>query len=164
MNAHVCPVPRQALCPIPDVQSRVRSAPVAVTTSAAAGRIFSASTRRMAEVAAHLTDHVLPHLPVRQWMLSLPKRLRPHLHHNQEIAGTVLRIFLRAIEEGELDDIDPVGNLGGKPRARSGSEITIISLQERSTATGRHQPRAFAPQHWARVRGAGFWWCGTRSC
>ena len=37
----------------------------------------SCNTRRMAEVAAHVTDHVLPHLPVRQWVLSLPKRLRP---------------------------------------------------------------------------------------
>ena len=51
----------------------------------------------MAEVAAHLTDHVLPQLPVRQWVLSLPKRLRPFLHHNPDIAGAVLRIFLRAL-------------------------------------------------------------------
>jgi hypothetical protein len=51
----------------------------------------------MAEVAAHVTDHVLPHLPVRQWVLSVPKRLRPFLHHNPEIAGAVLRIFVRAI-------------------------------------------------------------------
>ena len=57
----------------------------------------SCNTRRMAEVAAHVTDHVLPHLPVRQWVLSLPKRLRPFLHHNPDIAGAVLRIFLRAI-------------------------------------------------------------------
>ena len=57
----------------------------------------SCNTRRMAEVAAHVTDNVLPHLPVRQWVLSLPKRLRPFLHHNPDIAGAVLRIFLRAV-------------------------------------------------------------------
>ncbi len=57
----------------------------------------SCNTRRMAEVAAHVTDHVLPHLPVRQWVLSVPKRLRPFLHHNPHIAGAVLRIFVRAI-------------------------------------------------------------------
>jgi len=57
----------------------------------------SCNARRMAELAAHLTDHVLPHLPVRQWVLSVPKRLRPYLHHNPEIAGAVLGIFLRAI-------------------------------------------------------------------
>ena len=57
----------------------------------------SCNTRRMAEIAAHLTDHVLPHLPVRQWVLSVPKRLRPFLHHNPRIAGGVLGIFVRAI-------------------------------------------------------------------
>jgi hypothetical protein len=30
----------------------------------------------MAETAAHLADHVFPPLPVRQWVLSVPKRLR----------------------------------------------------------------------------------------
>jgi hypothetical protein len=53
----------------------------------------SCNARRMAEVAAHLTDHVLPHLPLRQWVLSLPKRLRPYLHHDARLAGAVLRIF-----------------------------------------------------------------------
>jgi hypothetical protein len=36
----------------------------------------SCNTRRMAETAAHLVDHVFPQVPVRQWVLSLPKRLR----------------------------------------------------------------------------------------
>jgi hypothetical protein len=36
----------------------------------------SCNARRLAEVAAHLTDEVIPHLPVRQWVLSVPKRLR----------------------------------------------------------------------------------------
>ena len=57
----------------------------------------SCNTRRMAEVAAHITDHVLPHLPVRQWVLSVPKRLRPFLESNTDIAGAVLRIFVRAV-------------------------------------------------------------------
>jgi hypothetical protein len=30
----------------------------------------------MVETAAHLTDHVFHRLPVRQWVLSVPKRLR----------------------------------------------------------------------------------------
>jgi hypothetical protein len=30
----------------------------------------------MAETAAHLVDHVIAPLPVRQWVLSVPKRLR----------------------------------------------------------------------------------------
>ena len=42
------------------------------------GRGFcpSCGGRRMAERAAHLVDHVLPDVPVRQWVLTLPHRLR----------------------------------------------------------------------------------------
>ncbi len=57
----------------------------------------SCNTRRMAEVAAHLNDRVLPWLPVRQWVLSVPKRLRPYLHSDPKIASGVLRVFLRAV-------------------------------------------------------------------
>ena len=40
------------------------------------GVCSSCNTRRMVETTAHLTDHVIPRLPVRQWVLSVPKRLR----------------------------------------------------------------------------------------
>jgi hypothetical protein len=52
----------------------------------------------MVETAAHLVDHVFPHVPVRQWVLSVPKRLRPFLHHRPRTAGTVLHILLRALQ------------------------------------------------------------------
>jgi XTP/dITP diphosphohydrolase len=42
----------------------------------------SCNARRMVEVAAHLNDHVLPPLPIRQWVLSVPKRIRPFFHHD----------------------------------------------------------------------------------
>jgi hypothetical protein len=51
----------------------------------------------MVEVAAHLTDHVLPPLPVRQWVFSLPKRIRPFLPNDPCLAGDMLRVLLRAI-------------------------------------------------------------------
>jgi hypothetical protein len=57
----------------------------------------SCNARRMCEVAAHLTDQVLPHVPARQWVLSVPKRLRPYLRHDVRVAGAVLQILLRAI-------------------------------------------------------------------
>jgi hypothetical protein len=49
--------------------------------------------RRMAERAAHLVDHVLPDVSVRQWVLSLPHRLhgrdsrRNRAGSNSEITG-----------------------------------------------------------------------------
>jgi hypothetical protein len=58
----------------------------------------SCNTRRMAETAAHLVDHVIPPVPVRQWVLSLPKRLRWHLHRDPALTTAVLRLFLRAVE------------------------------------------------------------------
>jgi len=42
------------------------------------GRGFcpSCGGRRMTALAAHLVDHVFPHVPVRQWVLTVPHRLR----------------------------------------------------------------------------------------
>ena len=58
----------------------------------------SCATRRMVETAAHLTDQVLPRVPYRQWVLSVPKRVRWHLREKPEVIGGLLRIFLRAVE------------------------------------------------------------------
>ncbi len=64
------------------------------------GRAFcpSCGGRRMAERAAHLVDHVLPpDVPVRQWVLSVPHRLRYRLAYNHRLCRTVLSVFVRAL-------------------------------------------------------------------
>ena len=53
----------------------------------------------MAETAAHLVDHVFPELPVRQWVLSLPKRLRYFLQREPIAVTAVLHIFLRSVAQ-----------------------------------------------------------------
>ena len=58
----------------------------------------SCTTRRMVETAAHLADHVIPRLAVRQWVLSVPKRLRYHLERDPAVLNAALDIFLAAIE------------------------------------------------------------------
>jgi hypothetical protein len=58
----------------------------------------SCTTRRMAETAAHLVDHVFPKVSVRQWVVTFPKRLRYFLHRDPALLNRVLRIVLRAIE------------------------------------------------------------------
>jgi hypothetical protein len=55
------------------------------------------NTRRMVETAAHLAAHVFPRLPVRHWVLSVPKRLRYHLQHDPTIETLALRIFLSVV-------------------------------------------------------------------
>ena len=52
----------------------------------------------MVETAAHLADHVFPPLPVRQWVLAVPKRLRYFLRNDDDLQGAVLRIFLAEVE------------------------------------------------------------------
>jgi len=46
----------------------------------------------MAERAANLVDHVLPAVPMRQWVLSLPFRLRYLLAWNHELCREVLAV------------------------------------------------------------------------
>ena len=59
----------------------------------------SCNTRPMAEAAAHLTDHVFPRLPVRHWVLSVPKRLRYYLQRDKGALNAALRIFLRVVQQ-----------------------------------------------------------------
>ena len=51
----------------------------------------------MAERAAHLLDHVFPDVPVRQWVLSLPYRLRYQLAWNHDVCRGVVAVFVRAV-------------------------------------------------------------------
>ena len=56
------------------------------------GRGFcpSCGGRRMADTAAHLVDMVLPRVPVRQWVLSLPFSLRFVVAFDRELCRQVL--------------------------------------------------------------------------
>ena len=53
----------------------------------------------MVETAAHQVDEVFPQVPVRQWVLSFPKRLRYFLSRDADLRGSVLRIFLNSVEK-----------------------------------------------------------------
>lgn len=57
----------------------------------------SCCARRMADTAAHLRDYVLPSVPVRQWVFTLPKRLRFLLAWRPTLISLALRLFLRAL-------------------------------------------------------------------
>jgi len=96
----------------------------------------------MAETAAHLVDHVFPALTVRQWVLSLPKRLRYFLQREPAAVTAVLHIFLRSVE-ATLRAHSP----GAGPRARLGavsfvhrfgSALSVLSHGTKTTsALGR---------------------------
>ena len=57
----------------------------------------SCGARRMAETAAHLVDHVIPRVPVRQWVLSFPIPLRLLFATHPELLAPVLQIVHRVI-------------------------------------------------------------------
>ena len=68
---------------------------------------------------------MIPHLPVRQWVLSVPKRLRPFLHQTPEVASGVLGIFLRALRSA-LRDASP-----GAPASVRDAQLGAISFAQR---------------------------------
>lgn len=51
----------------------------------------------MAQTAAHLVDHIIPRVPVRQWVLSLPIPLRYLLAAHPRLITPVLQVIHRAI-------------------------------------------------------------------
>jgi hypothetical protein len=58
----------------------------------------SCNGRHMAQTAAHLADHVIPPVPVRQWVISVPKRLRGFLADRPPAIAALTKIFLDEIE------------------------------------------------------------------
>jgi hypothetical protein len=57
----------------------------------------SCGARRMAETAAHLVDHVIPPVPVRQWVLSLPIPLRLLFAAQPQLLAPLLQVIHRVI-------------------------------------------------------------------
>jgi len=68
---------------------------------------------RMAERAAHLVDGVLGGLPVRQWVLTLPYRLRYTLAWDHRLCRAVLAVFVRAVLAFERRRAQRCGARGG---------------------------------------------------
>jgi len=57
----------------------------------------SCGGRRMAERGAYLVDEVLPRVPVRQWVLTLPYRLRYRLAWDHALCRAVLGVYARVL-------------------------------------------------------------------
>ena len=57
----------------------------------------SCGGRRMADLAAHWLDHMLPDVPIRQWVLTLPWPLRYRLAWDPDLLADVLAVYLRVL-------------------------------------------------------------------
>ena len=80
----------------------------------------SCGARRMAQTAAHLVDHVIPHVPVRQWVLSLPIPLRLLLAAQPKLVTPVLQVTHRVITRHLL------GQAGLKAAEADSGAVTLI--------------------------------------
>jgi hypothetical protein len=67
----------------------------------------SCTGRRMAGLAAHLVDEVLPKVALRQWVGSLPWRLRYPMAYDRELCADVLEAFIGALRRSN-DRIRPL--------------------------------------------------------
>lgn len=70
---------------------------VAFSCKGRGGICPSCGARRMAELAAHLCDHVLPEVPFRQWVLSVPHPVRYVLAYDASLMSAVIGLFVQAI-------------------------------------------------------------------
>jgi len=87
------------------------------------GRGFcpSCGGRRMSELAAHLVDRVIPHVPVRQWVFTVPVPVRYQLAFDAGLTRAVLRVFLRTVFGWQRER----ATRRGLVEARSGSVTAI---------------------------------------
>ncbi|MFN8750833.1 MAG: hypothetical protein ACK5ZP_02480 [Betaproteobacteria bacterium] len=77
-------------------------------------------------------DHVIPHVPVRQWVLSLPIPLRVLLAAQPELVTPVLQVVQRVVERHLL------GHTGLKSDVGPGGAVTLI--QRFGSAARRQNP------------------------
>jgi putative lipoic acid-binding regulatory protein len=74
----------------------------------------------MLETAAYLVDHVIPSVPVRQWVLSLPIALRVLLAAQPNLVTTVLQVVQRKIMRHLLQQAN-LNSIQGQ-----GGSVTLI--------------------------------------
>ncbi len=91
------------------------------------GRGFcpSCTSRRMHDIAAHLVEGVIPQVPVRQWVLSLPRWARFLLARDPQLITRTLDIALRGIFAWQRRRARRAGAVG--PRAGA---VTFVHYAE----------------------------------
>ena len=85
----------------------------------------------MTERAAHLVDAVLPRVPVRQWVLTVPYRLRYQIAWHHGLSLAVLGVYARVL----LD----VYARGARKRGLRGGRTGLVTAIQR--AGGGSLPR-----------------------
>jgi hypothetical protein len=77
----------------------------------------------MTELAAHLVDAVLPRVPVRQWVLTVPYRLRYQMAWNHGLSRAVLGVYARLLD---------VYARGARERGIDGGQTGMVTALQRT--------------------------------
>jgi ribosomal protein S27E len=85
----------------------------------------SCGVRRMQEGAAHIVERILPRVPVRQWVLSLPFWLRFRVAYDSVLCGQVLSLFIQAVQRWYRHTAKKIRGLASVKFAHGGS-VTCI--------------------------------------
>jgi hypothetical protein len=87
----------------------------------------SCGGRRMTERAAHLVDAVLPWVPVRQWVLTVPYRLRYQMAWHHGLSRAVLRVYTRVLLDVYARGVPGgrTGSVTAMQRAGSGLNVNL---------------------------------------
>jgi hypothetical protein len=78
----------------------------------------------MHDTAAHLVDRVIPHVPIRQWVVTFPRRVRHHLAADPKLATRALREITRTLFSFQRRKVRRKGPRIA--RARSNGAITFV--------------------------------------
>jgi hypothetical protein len=83
------------------------------------GRGFcpSCGGKRMTGFAEHMVEHVLPIAPVRQWVLTVPHRLRYRMAYDHDVCRAVHRAFARSLQMSYRQRAAAAGISQGATRA-----------------------------------------------
>ncbi|MFC1642097.1 transposase [Myxococcota bacterium] len=119
------------------------------------GACCSCGARRMCNNAAHLVDHVLPNVPVRQFVLSVAFELRWLLAARADAFGDMTRIFIQEVfrwqrEQARRTGLKNVRSGGLAMQHRAGSSINLNPHIHAAIPDGvflRPHPKARAEFH-----------------
>jgi hypothetical protein len=100
----------------------------------------SCGAKRMAIEAAHLVDRVIPEVPVRQWVLSLPFDLRFLLAQDRSLLSPFLRIFIDVIFTRYRRGADDADAQCGAVYWFSVNATSVSGLQHRRASRVRRGP------------------------
>jgi len=147
------------------------------------GTCPSCAGRTMANTAAHLVDRVLPNVPIRQWVLSLPFDLRALAAKHPALVSAIDRILFHEVErwmrrsagptEGRAGSITFLQRFGGSINLHVHLHVLFLEgLFTRHTPAGTSEAPVFHPafaptradllEVLARVRAAVLRWIDKR--